>query len=312
MHSEMIAVTSRSFSRSTFLCQQLKQHFANIRFNEKGIKLTDGELIEFLSGADGAIIGLEKIDEALLEHLPNLKFICKVGTGIDKIDLTVLEKRQIKFAATPGVNKRSVSELVLGLIFVMQRHLLESYTSLKKGIWQQPIGNLLSNKTVGIIGFGAIGRDLASLLSVFDCKCLVYDIQIHQNLLPYVQQVDLDYLLKNADIISLHIPLLPENYHFLSYQQFSKMKKGAILINTARGSLIDEEALFEALYYKQIGAAALDVFESEPAAPRKLLELDNFFATSHIGGSTEEAIQAMGMMAIEQLKKLITNMEIGE
>ena len=302
---ELVAVTSRSFSRSPILRQRLQEKFSNVKFNDDGIKLTTEPLIQFLMGAERAIIGLEVIDDTLLDNLPDLKVICKVGTGIDKIDLNALKRRKISFTATPGVNKRSVSELVLGLIFTLQRHLLTVHNALKQGVWEQTSGSLLSNKIVGIIGFGSIGQDLAKLLSVFDCRCLVFDIQSHKDLMPHVHQVELDTLLNQSDIISLHIPLLPENKYFLDTREFMKMKKGAILVNTARGGLINETALYDALVSGNLSAAALDVFEHEPNIPKNLLKLDNFFATSHIGGSTEEAITAMGMLAIENLEKLM-------
>lgn len=301
---ELVAVTSRSFSRNPILRQQLQARFSHVKFNEEGIKLTAKPLVEFLTGAQRAIIGLEVIDDALLDNLPELKAICKVGTGIDKIDLDALQRRKIAFSATPGLNKRSVSELVLGLIFTLQRHLSVIHTAVKQGEWRQPTGTLLSNKTVGIIGFGAIGQDLANLLSAFDCQCLVYDVQSHCDLMPHVSQVGLDKLLHESDIISLHIPLTPDNHHFISTDRFKKMKQGAILINTARGGLINEDALYDALIAGHLSGAALDVFESEPEVPIKLLALDNFFATSHIGGSTDDAIEAMGRMAIDHLDNM--------
>ena len=303
-YSELVAVTSRSFSRHIVLRKKLQEHFSNIRFNDKGIQLTGEALSRFLVGATCAIIGLEVIDDQLLDRLPDLRAICKMGTGVDKIDFDAISRRQIMFSATPGLNKRSVSELVLGLIFTLQRHLQTINTTVKQGCWKQLAGRLLSNKIVGLIGFGAVGQDLAKLLGVFGCQCLIFDIQRYNDLMPHVLQVELDMLLSQADIISLHIPLLPENYHFIGAEEFIKMKKGAILINTARGGLIDENALYAALKEGHLSAAALDVFENEPNIPAELLTLDNFFATSHIGGSTEEAIEAMGMKAIEQLEKM--------
>ncbi len=309
MNKQLVAVTSRSFSKNNILRQRLREKFTNVKFNDAGIKLADEALIKFLHGATHAIIGLEVIDDKLLDYLPDLKVICKMGTGIDKIDLNALERRGIGFAATPGLNKRSVSELVLGLIFTIQRHLHIVYEKIKKGQWQQPTGSQLSNKTVGIIGFGAVGQDLALLLQGFGCKCLIYDIQTHDNLMTHVKQVKLNTLLEQSDIISLHIPLLPENHHFIGFDELNAMKKGAILINTARGGLVDEVALYQVLKSKYL-AAALDVFEEEPKVSEKLLALDNFFATSHIGGSTSEAIEAMGLMVIKNFEKIKENGEL--
>lgn len=302
--SELVAVTSRSFSKHSILRKRLQERFTNVRFNETGIKLTGKALIDFLYGAKRAIIGLEIIDDNILQNLPDLKMICKMGTGVDKIDFEALKRHQIAFIHTPGVNKRSVSELVLGLIFTLLRHLSKVNAAIIQGDWQQPKGKLLSNKTVGIVGFGAVGQDLAKLLSVFDCRCLVFDVRSHHQLMSHVLQVELEFLLKEADIISLHIPFISENHYFFSVKKFSAMKKGAIFINTSRGGLVNEEDLYDALHSGHLSAAALDVFEHEPTVPKKLLALENFFATSHIAGSTEEAIEAMGMMAIDSLEKL--------
>lgn len=302
--SELVAVTSRSFSKNSKLCELLRARFSNVKFNEKGEKLTGDALIDFLNGAKRAIIGLEMINDELLQRIPTLKAICKMGTGIDKIDFTAIEKHNIQFTHTPAVNKRSVSELVLALIFTLIRKLPLVNNLIQQKQWQQPTGNLLSNKTIGIIGFGAIGQDLAKLLSVFDCKCVVYDVRQYENLPVHVSQVRLEELLKIADIITLHIPFNPENRYFLDVYEFSQMKQNAILINTARGGLINEETLYDALTKGHLAAAAMDVFENEPHIPEKLLKLENFYATSHIAGSTEEAIEAMGLLAIENLAKI--------
>lgn len=304
MNAMMTAVTSRSFSKNALLRQKLQTTFPAVKFNEDGNQLTGDELVQFLKGAAQAIIGLEIIDDSLLDQCPDLKVICKMGTGIDKIDLEALKRRGILFSATPGINKRSVSELVLALILMLQRHLPMVCDGVKKGIWKQPTGACLSNKIVGIIGFGAVGQDLANILAVFNCQCLVFDVREYEILPLHVSQVDLSSLLNQSDIVSIHLPFLSENYHFLGREEFIQMKKGAIVINTARGGLVDENALYEALKSGHLAAAAMDVFENEPLVPQQLLMLEQFIATSHIGGSTREAIEAMGLMAIDFLEKM--------
>lgn len=298
---DLVAVSSRSFSKDPVLRQYIKNHFRHVKFNDKGVKLVDEELVDFLCGANRAIIGLEKIDKLLISKLPELKAICKMGTGIDKVDCDELNRRKIFFSATPGLNKRSVSELVLGLILTLLRQLKKVNTLVCQGIWSQPMGRLLSNKTVGIIGYGDIGQDLSKLLSVFDCKCLVYDVRVIKPLVASVKQVNLDILLSYSDIVTLHIPLLPENFHFIGHDEFLKMKKGSVLINTARGGLVDEHELYLALKNGLLASAAVDVAENEPFVSEKLLMLDNVFVTSHIGGSTREVIQSMGKKAVDVL-----------
>lgn len=304
MHAhELVAVTSRSFSKHPILRTKLQKIFPAVKFNEGGLQFVGQSLVDFLKGATHAIIGLERIEGEMLYHLPDLKVICKMGTGIDKIDLNSLKERRISFFHTPGANKRSVSELVLGLIFTLYRHLSQVNERVHHGVWSQPKGQLLSNKTVGIVGFGAVGQDLLLLLRAFNCRCLIFDIIEHPVMMQGASQVSLENLLTQSDIISLHIPLTPQSRYFLDTDEFAKMKKNAVLINTARGGLVNEKALYNVLKNRWLAAAALDVFEEEPRVSKELLSLDNFFATSHIAGSTEEAIEAMGSMIIDYLKK---------
>lgn len=301
MYSGLVAVSSRSFSKNTQLRQNLKKYFPEVRFNETGLQLTGDALVDFLTGATCAIIGLEVIDDALLSKLPALKMICKMGTGIDKVDLPALQRYGVAFSATPGLNKRSVSELVLGLMISILRKLPIVNARLKQGLWTQPLGQLLSQKMVGIIGYGAVGQDLVNILAAFGCQCLIYDEKIHNNFSAHVEQVSLNLLLTQSDIISLHVPLLTSTYHMVSEAEFAQMKSSCVLINTARGGLVNEKALYTALSTGKLAGAAMDVFENEPCVPNDLLSLENFFATSHIGGSTIEAIEAMGNCAIDQL-----------
>ena len=200
-----------------------------------------------------------------------------MGTGTDKIDFNAIKQHQVAFSATPGLNKRSVSELVLGLIFTVIRNLSSAAEKIKRGVWQQPTGILLTNKIIGIVGYGAVGQDLAKILRVFGCRCLVYDINTPKKVMSHVTLTSLEYLLQKSDIVSLHVPLSSNTYHLIGRKELQSMQPGSVLINTARGGLIDENALYVALYEKHIFAAALDVFETEPDVPKKLLSLDNFF-----------------------------------
>ncbi|MDF1795417.1 MAG: phosphoglycerate dehydrogenase [Coxiellaceae bacterium] len=298
---EKIAVTSRSFSKHKRLRIELEKKFKHIKYNESGKKLMGDNLIDFLWGFDRAIIGLETVNEQLLSSLPHLKKICKIGTGVDKINFDDIKKNKVEFSNTPGLNKRSVAELVIMMAMIMLRKIKEIMRNVENGAWTQPRGTLLTNKVFGIIGYGAIGQDLAKLLRSYSCKCLVYDVIKHDNLLDTVKQVDIETLLQESEVISLHIPLLDETRHFIDTHKLRMIRHDALLINTARGGLIDEEALYDCLKNHAIAGAALDVLEQEPDISSKLLALDNCFITSHIGGSTEEAIYAMGMAAINYI-----------
>lgn len=295
----MIAVTSRSFSRHPVLREELLSRYEHVRFNDDGSSLRGDELVEFLQGCDRAIVALEPIDNALLERLPDLRVISKVGVGLDTIDVTAVERRGIRLAWSPGTNSRSVTELALALAISALRHVAQASDELRRGVWSQPKGRLLSSKTVGIVGFGHAGRDLASLLRPFDCRILAADTRPLEE--RDVEHVPLDELLAEADVVSLHVTLDDSTRGLLDRRRLELMKPSAVLVNTARGGLVDEEALADLLREGRLGAAAFDVFALEPPGDSALLHLPNFLGTPHIGGSTEEAILAMGRAAIDGL-----------
>jgi D-3-phosphoglycerate dehydrogenase len=307
-----VAVTSRSFSKHPELRAALCNEYQNVVFNDLGKTLEGEELIKFLQDCDSCIVGLERLNVTVLNQLPQLKVISRFGVGLDTLDLLEIQKRKIKIAYTAGANKRSVAELVLALALTTLRHLSLVNQELRAGVWKQNKGRELSHSTVGIIGLGAVGKDLALLLKAFQCEVLVYDPLLNKEFCRTHQltPVSLDNLLQQADIVSLHIPLNRETHHLLNAERLSLMKSSAILINTARGGLVDENALKLMLKNHQLAAAAFDVFETEPVVDKQLVSLPNFFATPHIGGSTEEAILAMGFASIAGLKNAIFLPEI--
>jgi len=302
MNTPLIAVSSRSFSRHDYLRSELLKIYPNIRFNDQGAKLEGPELLNFLENAEKAIIGLERIDAELLSQLPKLKVISKVGVGLDKIDQAALALYGVALANTPEVNKRSVAELVLGLSLNSLRYLAQSNRDILEGRWTQYKGAQLAGCRIGIIGFGAIGKEVAKLFSTLDCECFYYDPYVSGDQANAKQSLSLIELLSSSDIVTLHIPLNDSTRYLLDAKKLDLMKPEAILINTARGGLVDEKALKARLQSKSIAAAAFDVFEQEPPRDNELLNLPNFFATAHMGGSTEEAIVAMGLKAIEGLE----------
>lgn len=293
----MIAVTSRSFSRHPVLREELLARHHEVRFNDGGSSLRGDELVEFLQGCEQAIVALEPIDDALLERLPDLRVISKVGVGLDTIDVAAVERRGIRLAWSPGTNSRSVTELALALAISALRHVPQAADELRRGGWNQPKGTLLTGKTVGIVGYGHAGRDLASLLGPFGCRILAADVRPVDD----VEQVLLDELLAEADVVSLHLTLDDSTRGLLDRRRLDLMKPTAVLVNTARGGLVDEDALAELLRAGRLAAAAFDVFALEPPGDSALLGLPNFLGTPHIGGSTEEAILAMGRAAIDGL-----------
>jgi phosphoglycerate dehydrogenase-like enzyme len=295
----MIAVTSRSFSRHPVLRQELLSRYEHVRFNDAGRSLRGDQLVDFLQGCEKAIVALEPIDDALLDRLPDLRVISKVGVGLDTLDVAAVERRGIRLAWSSGTNSRSVTELALALAISALRHVPQAADELRRGGWSQPKGSLLSGKTVGIVGYGSAGRDLASLLQPFECRVLAADVRRIDE--PDVDNLRLDELLAEADVVFLHVTLDDSTRGLLDRRRLELMKPGAVLVNTARGGLVDEQVLAELLREKRLAAAAFDVFALEPPGDSALLALPNFLGTPHIGGSTEEAILAMGRAAIDGL-----------
>jgi len=300
-----VAVTSRSFSKNKILREELLSKFKSVTFNDLDHKLEGDTLVKFLSGHDRVITALEKIDYKLLEQLPNLRVISKYGVGVDMIDMDAMEKHGVRLGWTGGVNKRSVSELVISFAIALLRHVIDAHREVLSGTWRQHIGGLLSGRTVGIIGCGFVGKDLVKLLQPFDCPLLVNDIVNYDEFYREynIKAVTIEELLVKSDIVTLHVPLDDSTKNILTAERFALMKTDAILINAARGGLLDEKALKNMLINGKLGGAALDVFAIEPPEDKELLSLPNFLVTPHIGGSAEEAILAMGRAAINGLEE---------
>jgi len=302
--ADRIAVCSRSFSKNKLLRSELLEKYSNVKFNDEGLKLHGKSLIEFLSECDKAIIALEKINDDVLSKLPKLKVISKYGVGLDMIDFNAMQKKKVYLGWTGGVNSRSVSELVIAFAITMLRDLSPANRGILTGDWKQYVGRQLTGRSIGIIGCGFVGKDLVKLLRVFGCKIFVNDIRDDND--DYykknnITHVPIEELLLRSEIVTIHTPLDDTTENILSRERLSMMSPNSVLINIARGGLVDESALKDLLIQKKIGAAAFDVFRIEPPLDYELLELSNFYATPHIGGSAIEAIDAMGRAAINGL-----------
>lgn len=302
-NKDKIAVCSRSFSLNPILREELLQKYNNVTFNSQGTKLEGQTLVEFLRGHDKAITALEKIDETVLAGLPELKVISKYGVGLDMIDMEAMRRHNKRLGWTGGVNRRSVSELVISFAIAMLRHVVAANREVLSGTWRQHMGGHLSGRTVGIIGCGHIGKDLVTLLKPFGCPILVNDIVDYRDFYDQhnIEAVSVEELLSRADVVTLHVPLDESTKNILHAERLALMKPEAILINAARGGLVDELTVKEMLMDKRLAAAAFDVFAVEPPEDTQLLELTNFLVTPHIGGSAKEAILAMGRAAIDGL-----------
>jgi D-3-phosphoglycerate dehydrogenase len=300
-----IAVTSRSFSAHPILRAELLARYSDVLFNDQGVALSGDGLIEFAHGRRKLITALERLDETILAALPDLQVVSKYGVGTDMIDMTAMARHGIRLGWTGGVNRRAVSELVIAFMISLLRHVPLSNSELRDGTWKVRKGRQLSDRTVGIIGCGHVGKDLATLLRAFGCQVLAHDIldfpefyAAHQ-----VEPMGLEDLLRRADIVTLHVPLDKSTRDMLNAGRLALLKSDALLINAARGGLVDEDALKAMLKDGRLAGAGFDVFAEEPTNDLELLRLPNFMATPHVGGSAEEAILAMGRAAIEGLDR---------
>ena len=310
---EVIAVTSRSFCKNTALVSELKMRYSQVILNETGKTLAGNELINFLSKADKAIIGIEEMSAEHLAKIPNLKVISKYGVGLNNIDLGYCKSHNIKLGFIPGVNKQSVAELALTLILISLRKIHTNHAEILRGEWPQAKGLELRGKKVGILGFGNIGQTLAKLLSIFDCEISFFDEKIftenelldicvsHSLQLDHIKQKKLSDVLLESDIISIHLPLNDETANIINTQAFERLKQSVVIVNTARGGIVNEVDMANFLLSNPNSFAAFDVFSDEPVKDKTLFNLDNFFGTSHRSSLTHEGINAMGMAAITGL-----------
>ena len=299
-----VAVASHSFSRNATLRRELLARHPEVRFNETGVPLMRrDDLIALLRGHERAITGLEVLDDAVFAALPELRVVSKYGVGLDMIDLAAARRHGISVRWTPGVNRQAVAELTIAFMIALCRSLVPLAHAIKTGGWTHPGGRQLSSSTIGIVGCGHVGQEVARLCRAFGATVLAHDIRAYDDFYRAhgVAAVTLDALLDQADIVTLHVPLDSSTRGLIGRRELARMKPTAHLINTARGGIVDEAALAAALAGGQLAGAAFDVFNEEPPANDELLSQPKFIGTPHIGGGTSEAVLAMGRAAIEGL-----------
>ena len=304
-----IKVTSISFSKNEFLVSELKNFFPNSLVNEKFIRFKDDDLINYLSDADGAIIGVEDINDNVLKQLPNLKFISKYGVGLNNIDIDSCKNRNVKIGWVGGVNRYSVAEQTVCFMIMLARNLYISSNELKYNYsWVKNGGFQIRNKKIGIIGLGFIGKEVVNLLKPFNCEILANDIVDLSNYAKAngIKLVSKETILKSCDIITIHTPLDNSTINMISNKEFNLMKDTSFIINTSRGGIIEENALYYALKNKLISGAALDVYLDEPKPFKKLCQIRNLICTPHIAGNSIESVKGMGMASIDHLVKYFT------
>jgi D-3-phosphoglycerate dehydrogenase len=297
-----VLVTPRSFGSSDVsLKKDLEAAVDEVIYNPVGRPMKADELVEIVADIDGWIAGLDHIDAEVIAAASRLQVITRYGVGLDRVDLEAATRRGIVVTNTPGANAASVAELAIGLILALARQIPRADRAAKQGDWPRIDGVGLRGKSIGLIGLGAIGSAVAQRLNGFGCKILATDPNISSGYAQdNVQLLSLSDLLPKSDFVSLHVPASPSTVGMVNAAFLAQMKPGAFLVNTARGELIDEQALYQALTGGHLRGAALDCLGQEPpCSGNPLLELPQVIVTPHTGAHTDEAVNAMGRMALQ-------------
>lgn len=278
--------------------------------------ITGGELIEIVGGYDALVVrSRTKVTGEVLAEAGRLRVVARAGVGLDNIDVEEAKRRGVEVVNSPEAPSNAVAEIVLGFMLSLARRIPEADASMKRGEWikRRLTGFELRGKTLGVIGFGRIGYLLAKKAKALDMRVLTYDVII-EKLMGYVEEagaeaVPLERLLASSDFVTVHVPLLPQTRHMIGRREMEMMKRGAYLINAARGAIVDEEALRETLTSGRLAGAALDVYEEEPPGDTVLMGLRNIVCTPHIGATTLEAQRANSTIVAEKLIKILARSE---
>jgi D-3-phosphoglycerate dehydrogenase / 2-oxoglutarate reductase len=296
-----VLATARSFCRSDGPHHDyLRDNGCAVDLRPPEHPLSAAELAGMVAGYDGLVLGLDECDASVIAQADRLRAISRYGTGVDRVDVQAATRRGIAVTNTPGVNRVAVAELTIGLIFSLARRIPQVVINARSGVWERARGWELNGKTLGLIGLGAIGREVATRAAALGMRVLAYDPYATDDTGP-AQMVNLDALLAESDIVSLHCAATPETTRLVNADRIALMKDGAHLVNTARGELVDEAALYDALSSGKLAGAASDVFQQEPPAGSPLLTLDNFIPTLHMAGTSVESVQRMALLAAENL-----------
>lgn len=273
--------------------------------------LTEDELAGAIGDYDAIIVRSKpKVTEKMILAGKKLKVIGRAGVGLDNIDLKAAEKARIQVVNSPEASTISVAEHAVGLMLAVMRKTHKAERSLREGKWERKsfVGNELYGKTLGLIGFGRIGREVAMRAKSFGMEVIAYDPALtSEDMREYnAEYAELDELLKRADVVSLHVPAIPATKDLINWERLKMMKPTAVLVNTSRGHAVDEEALHKVLKANGIAGAALDVYKNEPPEGSPLLGLDNILAVPHLGANTDEAQINAGTVVVEKIKHILS------
>jgi D-3-phosphoglycerate dehydrogenase len=265
---------------------------------------TKEELREIDPDVCAVIAGMESWDSETVKYFKQLKIIMKFGVGVDTIDLKAAEENRIIVRNAPGLNSVSVANMTIALMFAVLRKIVMYVNTTKSGKWVRDMADDIDDKTIGIIGFGDIGKKVAKRLSGFDARILAYDINPDKGAAKDLntEMVSFDKLIEESDIITIHVPNTTSTYHLIGKREFERMKRNAVVINTSRGPVIDEKALIRALETGRIAGAGIDVYEAEPVvAYNPLLKIETAVCTPHVSGETYKAYNDISMFIAREI-----------
>ncbi len=268
---------------------------------------TEDEMVSLLRGVDVVVAGMDPFSARVLRSTDRLKAICRAGVGYDAIDLEAATAAGVVVSITAGTNCAAVAEYTLALILTCSRKLPENLAEMRRGRWAPQRGHDLAGSTLGVVGLGLIGREVARLGRAFRMRVLAFTRYPDDEFAAQhgIEYASLERLLAESDFVSLHARLEPSTRHLINAERLALMKPTAYLVNTARGAIVDTEALYQALKERRIAGAALDVYEQEPLGESPLRELDNVYLFPHAGGVTEDALRAAGLTAAENALRVL-------
>lgn len=305
-----VLIGSRSFGKFTPKgIKMLKDSGCELVKNPLGHALKEEELLELMNGVDAIITGMDQLNEKVINSSGKLKVISKHGVGIDNIDLEAASRKKIIVTNIPAGREEcnAVADFTFALILSIARNICIASKSTKENKWVKLIGSEVYGRILGVLGGGSIGKAVIERAIGFGMEVLVYDIKEDEELVKKhrVRYVDLKYLFKNSDFVTIHTPLNESTRGLIKKRELELMKKSSYLINTARGGIVDEKDLYEALKREQIAGAAMDVFSKEPPGGSPLLELKNLIATPHMAAYTMSSLRALDVISAENVLRVL-------
>ena len=303
--AKKVLVTATNYSTYCSAAKALlEENGVEVIENPYGRPMTRDELLTVVGDIDGAVVGVDTWNEKIFAHAPKLRAMARFGVGVDNIDLAAAKAHGIQVTNAKRMNSNPVAELTVGLILSTLRNVPAFNASIREGKWDRFMGRDLAGMTVGLLGFGDIAQRVAKKLSGFDVSICAYDLypNLEKARELNVEMVSMEEALHRADVVCMHLPSLPSTHHIMDAQTFGMMKDGSYFINTARGALVDETALAQALRSGKLTAAAIDVFGQEPVRrDNPLFALPNLFATPHTAAETYDTYHNVGLATARQL-----------